>query len=110
MNVLSIALLPARAAMASAEVAVAAVGFVSASGPLRRPGGYGERLEVLLAEDGAIEQLGRLGDRDGPLARLEQLALLTSDDRPLGRALAPGGPLDRVLAEGGILDRVLAPD
>ena len=49
MNVLSLALLPARVAMAGAEVAVAAAGFVSPSGPLRRPGGYSERLEILLA-------------------------------------------------------------
>ena len=70
-------------------------------GPIREEGGYGDRLDVLLAEDGALEQLGRLGDPDGPLARIEQLALLTADDRPLGRALAPGGPLDRLLAEKG---------
>src|SRR3954451_13789003 len=108
MNVLSVALLPARAAMASAEVDVAAVCFVGPSGPLRRPGGYSERLEVLLAEDGGIEELGRLGDRDGPLARLEQLATLTGDDRPLGRALAPGGPLDRLLAEEGAVDRLVS--
>jgi hypothetical protein len=55
-----------------------------------------------------MEQLGRLGDPEGPLSRIEQLAVLTADDRPLGRALAPGGPLDQLLAEDGVLERLLA--
>lgn len=108
MDLVSVALLPARAAIATAETAVAIGALVAPTGPLRRPGGYGERLAVLLDEDGAIEQLGRLGDPNGPLARLEQLAVLVGDDRPLGRALAPGGALDRLLAEDGPVERLLA--
>lgn len=108
MGLLSFALMPARAAVASAEVVLAVRDLAAADGPLRRKGGYGERLDVLLAEGGPLEQLGRLSDRDGPLARIEQLALLTSDDRPLGRALAVGGPLDRLLAEKGVVDRLVA--
>jgi hypothetical protein len=88
-------LLPARAARGGAEIAVDAARAIGREGPIRRPGGYTDRLAALLAEGGAIEQLGRLGDRNGPLARIEQLVALTGDDQPLGRALAPGGPLDR---------------
>ena len=106
MNLVSVALLPARAAVATAETALAIGAFVAPAGPLRRSGGYGDRLAVLLAEDGAIEQLGRLGDPEGPLARLEELLALTNEDRPLGRALAPGGALDRLTAEGGAVDRL----
>src|SRR3954469_7392911 len=108
MNLVSVALLPARAAIATAETAIAIGGLVAPSGPLRRAGGYGERLAVLLAEDGALEQLGRLGDPEGPLSRLGEIAVLTADAPPLGRALAPGGPLDRLLAEDGAVDRLLA--
>lgn len=108
MGLISLALLPARAAVATAEVVVAMRDLASPTGPVRRPGGYGERLDILLAEDGALEQLGRLGDPEGPLARIEQLALLTADDRPLGRVLAPGGPLDRLLAQEGVIDRLMA--
>jgi len=60
MGLLSVALLPPRATLATAEVVVAVRDLAALTGPLRREGGYGERLDVLLAEDGAIEQLGRL--------------------------------------------------
>lgn len=102
--------LPARTAVAAAEIVLATRDVLATDGPVRRPGGYGERLDVLLAEGGAVEALARLADPDGPLARIEQLAQLTGDDRPLGRALAVGGPLDRVLAEGGAVERLMDPD
>jgi hypothetical protein len=108
MGLLSLALLPARAVVGGAELLVATGRVVAPGGPARRPGGYAERLSALLADGGAVEQLGRLGDPDGPLARIDQLAALTADDRPLGRALAVGGPLDRLLAQDGVLERVLA--
>ena len=108
MGLLSVALLPARAVVGGAELLVATGRMVAPGGPVRRPGGYADRLTALLAEAGALEQLGRLGDPDGPLAHVDQLAGLTADDRPLGRALAAGGPLDRLLADDGVLERVLA--
>ena len=109
MGLVDIALMPARAMVATAEVVIAIRDLAAPSGPVRRAGGYGERLDALLAEDGAIEQRARLSDPEGPLARIEQLAVLTGDDRPLGRALAADGPLDRLLAEGGAIDRLVKP-
>jgi hypothetical protein len=75
MGVRSIALMPARAVLATAELVVAARDLTHPEGPLRREGGYAERIDVLLAEEGAIAQLGRLGAPDGPLSRIEQLAI-----------------------------------
>ncbi len=67
MGLISFALLPARAVLATAEVVVALRDLAAPDGPLRGRGGYGERLDVLLAEDGATEHLGRLGSPEGPL-------------------------------------------
>lgn len=91
MGLLLIATLPARTAIAGAELIIAVGRMVARDGPVRRTGGYEERTRVLRATGGAIEPLGRLGDPDGPLARIEEL-----------------GPLNRLMAEGGIVDRQLA--
>lgn len=66
MGLLSIATLPARAAIAGAELVVATGRLAVTDGRVRRPGGYKERIRVLLSPGGAIEQLGRLGDPAGP--------------------------------------------
>ena len=57
MNVVSVVLLPARAAVATAETVIAVGVLASNSGPLRRPGGYAERLTAVLDEDGPIERV-----------------------------------------------------
>ncbi len=76
MGLLSIATLPARTAIAGAELIIATSRMAARDGPIRRTGGYEERIRVLLATGGAVEQLGRLGDPDGPLARIEELGPL----------------------------------
>jgi hypothetical protein len=41
------------------ELLVATGRMVALDGPVRRHGGYADRLAALLAEGGAVEQLGR---------------------------------------------------
>ncbi|GGC65520.1 hypothetical protein IEU95_04660 [Hoyosella rhizosphaerae] len=62
----------------------------------------------------------RFGGISGLFVAGRTLASTVSEDRPLGKALAPGGtvdraldtdgPLDRLLARGGALDRLLEKD
>ncbi|MEO8966896.1 MAG: hypothetical protein ABI427_04960 [Solirubrobacteraceae bacterium] len=77
MGLFAIATLPARAAVAGAEPVIATGRLVARDGPVRCAGGY------------------------------EQLGVLTAEDRPLGRALGPGGIVDRLLRQGGLRDHVL---
>ncbi|GAB2937677.1 hypothetical protein GCM10027047_37840 [Rhodococcus aerolatus] len=111
MNLLRLATMPVRVGVAAVDVTLAVGRLAAPDGPVRRPGGLGERVEVLIGEGGLLEQLTAvLTDPRGPLATLASLAELTSVEHPLGRALAPGGSLDRLLAPGGPLDRAVAED
>ena len=131
MNLRDVALLPLRLSVAASRATLGVGQLASPQGPLLRPGGYNERLRVVLAEGGLADQLGRiLDDERGPIALANTIADLTAPDRPLGKALArgglldrmadekgpffrlltTGGPLDRQLGEGGALFRFLEPD
>jgi len=85
---------------------------------------------VAIAFGEASLGVARLVAPDGPVRLLYQAAAVTSEDRPLGKAMAEGGvvdrvldengvvsrltevggPLDRLIEEGGVIDRVVAPD
>ena len=88
------ATLPVRLGVAFTRTTLELGRLSSPDGPILRPGGYGERFAVLRE--------------------------LTSPDRPLGKALAPGGAVDRLLAvdgplarltvAGGAVERLLAED
>lgn len=131
MNLRDAALLPFRLSAAATRATLGVGQLASPNGPLLRPGGYNERLRVVLAEGGLADRLGRiLDDERGPIALANTIADLTAADRPLGKALArgglldrmadekgpffrlltTGGPLDRQLGEGGSLFRFLEPE
>ena len=93
-GLVDVATLPLRLGVAFTRTTLQLGRLTAPDGPMLRPGGYGERLDVLRE--------------------------LASPDRPLGRILAEGGLLDRILGEdgplmrmasgGGALDRLLAED
>jgi len=97
MNVFELMALPVRLTATTVEVSLAASRFVASDGPLRRPGGYAERLEDLLAEDGVV---ARLLEPGGTVERLLE------PGGTLERLLEPGGALDKILEPGGVLDRL----
>jgi len=63
--------------------------------------------------------VARLVSPGGPVRLVEQIAAMTAEDRPVGKAIAPGGVVDRVLDDqgvlarltevGGLLDRMIEP-
>ncbi len=110
--------LPVRLTVAATQTTLGLGQLMAPDGPIRRPGGYAERIVLIIGEDGLVERLSAvLSDPRGPMSLVNTLAAATAEDRPLGRAMAPGGTLDRLLAEdgplyrilqeGGVLDRVL---
>ncbi|WP_127782878.1 ABC transporter [Rhodococcus sp. X156] len=129
MNLLGLVTLPVRVTVAATQVTLGLGQLAAAEGPLRRKGGYADQVTAVFGAGGVAEQLARvLQDPQGPLSALTKLAEALEEDRPLGKAIAPGGPLeriieegvlerfasrggpmDRLLAEGGALERVLAP-
>ncbi|HZJ06418.1 MAG TPA: hypothetical protein VFD59_13225 [Nocardioidaceae bacterium] len=101
--------LPVRLTVAATEITLSLATLVADEGPIRRQGGYAERVMLLIGEGGLIDRLAHaLARPDGPARLVNTLAALTAEDRPLGRALAPGGTLDRMVAEDGALTRLLA--
>jgi len=119
MALLDLVTLPVRLTVAATSTTLALGRLVAPDGPVRRENGYGDRLMLLIGEGGAVERLNRvLSDPRGPMHLVNTITSLLDQQRPLGRALAPGGTLDRLLdddgavlrmlAEGGTLDRVLA--
>jgi hypothetical protein len=111
MAFLDVVTLPVRVGLAATRVTLALGELVAADGPVRRPGGYAERLMNVIGEDGYADRLDRaLSERAGTGAALRRLADAMAPDRPLGRALAPGGALDRLLAPDGPLHRILDED
>ena len=110
--------LPARLTVAAAETTLALGQLVAPEGPVRRPGGYAERVMLLIGEGGLVERLAAtLSDPQGPMRLVNVIVDALDPDRPLGRAIAPGGPwtgcstptgpLFRLLEEGGTVDRLV---
>jgi hypothetical protein len=121
MSVLELATLPVRLTSAAVDTTLALGRLVAADGPVRRPDGYAERAMLVIGPGGWIEQLARaLTDPEGPMRLVHTVAAALDEDRPLGRALAPGGTVDRLLAsdgpvfrllrEGGTLDQLVVDD
>ena len=113
--------LPARLTVAAAETTLALGQLVAAEGPVRRPSGYADRVMLLIGEGGHIERLAAtLADPQGPMRLVKVIVDALDPERPLGRAIAPGGPMDRLLdpdgplfrllEEGGTVDRLVAAD
>jgi hypothetical protein len=120
MALLDLVTLPVRLAVAATDATLALGELARVDGPVRRPDGYADRLMLLIGRDGLVERLARvLADPKGPMHLVNTITAVLDGDRPLGRALQPGGTLDRMLAadgpiyrlmvEGGTVDRVLAP-
>src|SRR6476646_2382904 len=96
--------LPINLALAGVNITLAAGELLAPEGPVRRPGGYADQLSALLGEDGMIGKLDAMSRApESPLGRVAAFSRAAGRDRPLGRALAPGGILDRVLADEGPL-------
>lgn len=113
--------LPARVAVAAVDTTLALGSLVGPRGPIRRQDGYADRVMLIIGRGGLIDRLDRaLSDPQGPASVLTGLSRVVDQDRPLGRALAPGGTLDRLFAadgplsrlvdEGGALDKLVADD
>ena len=110
MALVDLVMLPVRVSVAATQVTLGLGELVRPDGPVRRPGGYADRLMVVIGEGGLAERVTAvLTDPNGALALVNALASAVSEDRPLGRALAPGGTLDRLLADDGALTRTLQP-
>ncbi len=108
MALLDLVTLPVRLTVAAGRTTLALGQLVDAEGPVRRPDGYADRVMLLIGPGGLAERLVRsLSDPEGPLQRIGTLAAVLDRDRPVGKALAPGGTLDRLLAADGPLFRLL---
>lgn len=112
--------LPSRLATAAVATTLALGELVAPEGPVRRRGGYAERVMLLIGEDGLVERLNRsVSDPQGPMRLVNVIVDALDPERPLGRAIAPGGPVDRLLdpqgplfrllEEGGTVDRLVEP-
>lgn len=100
--------LPVRLTVAAAETTLALGQLVAPEGPVRRPGGYAERVMLLIGEGGLVERLSTtLSDPQGPMRLVNVIVDALDPERPLGRAIAPGGPVDRLLDPEGPLFRLL---
>jgi hypothetical protein len=100
--------LPARLAVSATEVTLGLGRLVAPEGPVRRKGGYAERVMLIIGEGGLVDRLAvALAEPNGPMSLLRSLAAATAEERPLGRAIAPGGTLDRLFAEDGPVQRAL---
>jgi hypothetical protein len=111
LSVRDLVTLPARLAVSATEVTLGLGRLVARDGPVRRRGGYAERLTLIIGEGGLVDRLAAtLADPDGPMSLVRTLAAATAEDRPLGRAVAPGGTLDRLFADDGPVQRILQAD
>ncbi len=110
MPLLDLVTLPVRLSVAAAETTLALGRLVAPDGPVRRESGYADRVMLIIGEGGLVERMtGALTDPHGPMRLVDALAAALDHDRPLGRAMAPGGTVDRLLAAHGPLDRLFAP-
>jgi len=103
MGLMDVVTLPVRVTVAATQATLGIGHLASADGPLRRRGGYADRFNTLIVLADQLNKL--LADPNGPVSLVNNLAAITSEERPLGRAIAPGGALDRVLAEDGVVER-----
>lgn len=111
MALLDLVTLPVRLTVAAAETTLALGELVAAEGPIRRRNGYADRLMLVIGEGGLAERLEQvLTDPRGPMHLVKTVTAVLDPNRPLGRALAPGGTVDRLLASDGPMYRVLAED
>jgi hypothetical protein len=109
MPLLDLVTLPARLTLAAAHTTLALGELVSPQGPIRRSNGYADRVMLLIGEGGLIERLSTaLAEPTGPMHLLDTVNAVLAADRPLGRALAPGGTVDRLVAADGPLQRLLS--
>jgi hypothetical protein len=96
--VIGVVALPWRMTRGAADVARSLAALSHPHGPIRRPGGYADRLMVVIGENGLLEQLTRvITDPHGPVRIANLVGDLTSPDRPIGRLLAADGRLDQLL-------------
>src|SRR5262245_28421426 len=106
------ATLPLRLGVAFTRTTLQLGRLTAPDGPVLRPGGYAERLDVLRELTSPDRPLGRLLTEGGPVDQLLAedgvVVRLLSDDGALERLAGEGGALDRLVAEGGVLDRLLA--
>jgi hypothetical protein len=102
--VVSAATLPLRLSLAVTRTTLALGHLSDPEGPILRPGGYGERLDLLRDLFDPERPLGRLLEQDGVLDRL------LANDGPIRRLAEQGGALERILAEDGPIDRLLSED
>jgi len=102
MGLMDVVTLPVRVTVAATQATLGIGHLASADGPLRRRGGYADRFNTLIVLADQLNKL--LADPNGPVSLVNNLAAITSEERPLGRAIAPGGALDRVLAEDGVVE------
>jgi hypothetical protein len=101
--------LPPRLASAAAQTTLALGDLVAPQGPVRRPGGYADRVMLVIGEGGMAERLERvLSDPHGAVHLVNTVTSVLDAGRPLGRALAPGGTIDRLLDADGPMFRMLA--
>ncbi|MGH3330383.1 MAG: hypothetical protein ACRDPJ_03660, partial [Nocardioidaceae bacterium] len=108
MPLIDLVTLPVRVTVAAAQVTLGLGQLMAPDGPVRRQGGYADRLMLVIGEGGHIERVSRvLSDPNGPVALVNALGAALSEDRPLGRALAEDGTLDRLLAKDGPVHRLL---
>ncbi|MGZ4428316.1 MAG: hypothetical protein ACXVEV_09745 [Nocardioidaceae bacterium] len=111
MAILDLVALPVRVTVAATRATLGLGRLAAPDGPVRREGGYAERLTLIIGEGGLIERLAAvLSDPNGPMSLVNTFAAATSEERPLGRAIAPDGTRDRLLAEDGALYRLLQKD
>lgn len=111
LSIRDVVTLPVRLAVSATEVTLGLGRLVAPDGPVRRRGGYAERVLLIIGEGGLVDRLAAaLADPNGPMSLVRAVAAATSEERPLGRAIAPGGTLDRLFAEDGPVHRVLQAD
>lgn len=109
MPLLDLVTLPARLTVAAAQTTLALGELVHPEGPVRREDGYADRIMLVIGPGGWVERLAAaLTDPAGVMNLVNTVAAALDADRPLGRALAPGGTVDRLLATDGPVFRLLA--
>lgn len=108
MDIRGLVLLPLRVSVAATEATLALGQLASPNGPILREGGYAKRIGLLIGEGGLLDQVAKvLADERGPVGLANTLADITSEDRPIGKALARNGLIDRMAAEDGPIVRLL---
>ncbi|MBN4927984.1 hypothetical protein IEU95_14150 [Hoyosella rhizosphaerae] len=107
MVIVDVALLPIRVGIIGARVTVMASQWARPDGPIRRDNGLLDMADVMVGKHGVAEQvMTLLSNPYGPVALLRAITSATSPERPLGRALQPGGMVDNAFDDNGLVDKV----